>query len=203
MGYPVPLIYEETHKGERSYDVWSRLLKDRIIFISGYITVDIANVIIAQLLFLNSQDHESEVQIYLNSIGGDTMACLAIYDAMTVTGLPCRTYCIGQCVSESTLLLAGGVKGKRYAMPNSRIIIRQPRGSAGGQASDIAIQAQQLLDLRTRLYELLALHTSQTLKQIEQDVQRDFVLTPQMGKKYGIIDHVIESKVPAQLRGMK
>lgn len=203
MAYPVPLIYEETHKGERSYDVWSRLLKDRIIFISGYISTEVANVIIAQLLFLQSQDQEAEVQIYLNSFGGETMACLAIYDAMTVTGLACRTYCIGQCVSEAIMLLAGGLKGKRYAMPNSRMIIRQPKGAAGGQASDIAIQAKQLLALRSRLYELLALHTHQSLERIERDVQRDFVLTPQMAQEYGIIDHVMTSQVSGKLRGVK
>lgn len=200
MGYQIPLIYEETHKGERSYDVWSRLLKDRIVFISGYISTDLSNIIIAQLLFLNSQEQSQPVQIYLNSGGGETMACLAIYDAMSVIGLSCHTYCVGQCAGEATLLLAAGVEKHRYAMPHSRLMLRQPRGSAGGQASDIAIQAKEVLNLKQKIYERLAHHTQQKIEKIEQDAQRDFFLTAQMAQEYGLIDHILKPSESHQKR---
>lgn len=187
----VPIVVEQTNRGERSYDIWSRLLKDRIIFLGTPIYDEVANLIVAQLLFLESQDPEKDINFYINSPGGSVTAGLAIYDAMQVIRPQVRTYCIGQCASAAALLLAAGAKGKRYALPNSRVMIHQPSGGAGGQASDIAIQAREILSLKKRLNEILALHTGKSVKEIEADAERDFFMGAKEAKDYGIVDDLL------------
>jgi ATP-dependent Clp protease protease subunit len=187
----VPIVVEQTNRGERSYDIWSRLLKDRIIFLGTPIFDDVANLLIAQLLFLESQDPEKDIHFYINSPGGSVTAGLAIYDAMQVIRPHVRTYCVGQCASMASLLLAAGFKGKRFALPNSRIMIHQPHGGAGGQASDIAIQAKEILTLKGRLNEMLALHTGKPLADIENDSDRDFFLSATEAVAYGAVDSVL------------
>ncbi|MEY4064850.1 MAG: hypothetical protein RIR26_1058 [Pseudomonadota bacterium] len=187
----VPIVVEQTNRGERSYDIWSRLLKDRIIFLGTPVYDEVANLIVAQLLFLESQDPEKDINFYINSPGGSVTAGLAIYDAMQVIRPQVRTYCIGQCASAAALLLAAGAKGKRFALPNSRVMIHQPSGGAGGQASDIAIQAREILSLKKRLNEILALHTGKTVKEIETDAERDFFMGAGEAKDYGIVDDLL------------
>lgn len=187
----VPIVVEQTNRGERSYDVWSRLLKDRIVFLGTPIHDEIANLIVAQLLFLESQDPEKDINFYINSPGGSVTAGLAIYDAMQVIKPQVRTYCIGQCASAAALLLTAGAKGKRFALPNSRVMIHQPHGGAGGQATDIAIQAREILSLKRRLNEIIALHTGKNVSQIEQDADRDYFMTAKQAKDYGIVDDIL------------
>jgi ATP-dependent Clp protease, protease subunit len=187
----VPIVVEQTNRGERSYDIWSRLLKDRIIFLGSQVYDELANLIVAQLLFLESQDPEKDINFYINSPGGSVTAGLAIYDAMQVIRPQVRTYCIGQCASMGALLLSAGAKGKRYALPNSRVMIHQPSGGAGGQASDIAIQAREILSLKKRLNEILALHTGKSVEQITNDGERDFFMGAKEAKDYGIVDDVL------------
>jgi len=187
----VPIVVEQTNRGERSYDIWSRLLKDRIIFLGTPIYDEVANLIVAQLLFLESQDPEKDINFYINSPGGSVTAGLAIYDAMQVIRPQVRTYCVGQCASAAALLLASGAKGKRFALPNSRVMIHQPSGGAGGQASDIAIQAREILNLKKRLNEILALHTGKSVKEIETDAERDFFMGAKEAKDYGIVDDLL------------
>jgi ATP-dependent Clp protease protease subunit len=187
----VPIVVEQTNRGERSYDIWSRLLKERIIFLGTPIYDEVANLIVAQLLFLESQDPEKDINFYINSPGGSVTAGLAIYDAMQIIRPQVRTYCVGQCASAAALLLAAGAKGKRYALPNSRVMIHQPSGGAGGQASDIAIQAREILSLKKRLNEILALHTGKTVKEIETDAERDFFMGAKEAKDYGIVDDLL------------
>ncbi|NBO38030.1 ATP-dependent Clp endopeptidase proteolytic subunit ClpP [bacterium] len=187
----VPIVVEQTNRGERSYDIWSRLLKDRIIFLGTPVYDEVANLIVAQLLFLESQDPEKDINFYINSPGGSVTAGLAIYDAMQVIRPQVRTYCVGQCASAAALLLAAGAKGKRFALPNSRIMIHQPSGGAGGQASDIAIQAREILSLKKRLNEILALHTGKSVKEIEADAERDFFMGAKEAKDYGIVDDLL------------
>jgi ATP-dependent Clp protease, protease subunit len=187
----VPIVVEQTNRGERSYDIWSRLLKDRIIFLGTPVYDEVANLIVAQLLFLESQDPEKDINFYINSPGGSVTAGLAIYDAMQVIRPQVRTYCVGQCASAAALLLASGAKGKRYALPNSRVMIHQPSGGAGGQASDIAIQAREILSLKKRLNEILALHTGKSVKEIEADAERDFFMGAKEAKDYGIVDDLL------------
>lgn len=190
----VPIVVEQTNRGERSYDIWSRLLKDRIIFLGTPIFDDIANLLIAQLLFLESQDPEKDIHFYINSPGGSVTAGLAIYDAMQVIRPHVRTYCIGQCASMASLLLAAGFKGKRFALPNSRVMIHQPHGGAGGQASDIAIQAREILTLKGRLNGMLALHTGKPLADIEADADRDFFLSAAEALDYGLVDSILPAR---------
>ena len=187
----VPIVVEQTNRGERSYDIWSRLLKDRIVFLGTPVYDEVANLIVAQWLFLESQDPEKDINFYINSPGGSVTAGLAIYDAMQVIRPQVRTYCIGQCASAAALLLAAGAKGKRYALPNSRVMIHQPSGGAGGQASDIAIQAREILSLKKRLNEILALHTGKSVKEIEADAERDFFMGAKEAKDYGIVDDLL------------
>jgi ATP-dependent Clp protease protease subunit len=187
----VPIVVEQTNRGERSYDLWSRLLKDRIIFLGTPVYDEVANLIVAQLLFLESQDPEKDINFYINSPGGSVTAGLAIYDAMQVIRPQVRTYCVGQCASAAALLLSAGAKGKRYALPNSRVMIHQPSGGAGGQASDIAIQAREILTLKKRLNEILALHTGKSVKEIEADGERDFFMGAKEAKEYGIVDDLL------------
>ncbi len=192
MSTLVPFVVERTGRGERSYDIYSRLLKDRIIFISGVVSDDMANTVIAQLLFCNLEKKDAEISIYLNTPGGSVTAGLAIYDTMQYLPNPIATYCIGQCASMGAVLLAAGTKGKRYALPNSRIMIHQPWGGAEGTASDISIHAKEIKRLKGSLNGILASHSSQSLKKIEKDTDRDFFMGANEAKKYGLIDNVLE-----------
>ena len=187
----VPIVVEQTNRGERSYDIWSRLLKDRIVFLGTPVYDEIANLIVAQLLFLESQDPEKDISFYINSPGGSVTAGLAIYDAMQVIRPQVRTFCIGQCASMGALLLSAGAKGKRFALPNSRVMIHQPHGGAGGQATDIAIQAKEIMTLKKRLNAILASHTGKTVAEIEIDADRDFFMSAEEAKKYGLVDDIL------------
>ena len=194
MSYLVPMVIETTGKGERAYDIYSRLLKDRIVFIGTPIDDNVANVIIAQLLFLQMQDPKKDIHIYIHSPGGYVTAGLAIYDTMQFMSCDVCTYCIGQAASMGAVLLAAGTKGKRYALPNARIMIHQPLGGAQGQASDISIQAKEILRTKKTLNEILARHTGQPFSQIEKDTDRDFFMSAEDAKTYGLIDEVVKTK---------
>ena len=187
----IPMVVEQTNRGERAYDIYSRLLKDNIIFIGTPIDDNLANLVVAQLLFLEAEDPEKEISIYINSPGGIVTAGLAIYDTLQFIRPDVTTYCIGQAASMAAVLLAAGTPGKRFALPNSRVIIHQPSGGASGQATDINIQAKEILRTRQRLNEILAKHTGQDITKIEQDVERDFIMTAEAAREYGIIDQVI------------
>ena len=188
----VPMVVEQTNRGERAYDIFSRLLKDSIIFIGTPIDDSVANLVIAQMLFLEAEDPERDILLYVNSPGGEITAGLAIYDTMQFIKPNVQTYCIGQAASMAAVLLAAGAKGKRFSLPNSRILIHQPwlKGLAG-QASDIDIHAREILRMRERLNEILALHTGQTLAKIKEDTDRDYILGAAQAKDYGIIDDVL------------
>lgn len=190
----IPFVVERTGRGERSYDIYSRLLKDRIIFISGHIDDDMANTIIAQLLFCNLEKRDAEISVYLNTPGGSVTAGMAIYDTMQHLPNPISTYCIGQCASMGAVLLAAGKKGHRYALPNSRIMIHQPWGGAQGSASDITIQAKEIGRLKSALNHILSHHTGKDLKDIERDVDRDFFMGPKDAQAYGLIDEILEPR---------
>ncbi|MDO5689852.1 MAG: ATP-dependent Clp endopeptidase proteolytic subunit ClpP [Tissierellia bacterium] len=191
----VPIVVEQTNRGERSYDIYSRLLKERIIFLGGPINDDVANLVVAQLLFLVSEDPNKDIHLYINSPGGSVSAGLAIYDTMQYIKSDVSTICIGQAASMGAFLLAAGAKGKRYALPNADIMIHQPLGGAQGQAEDIKIQAEKILKVRGLINKILAERTGQTLKKIEKDTDRDFFMSAEEAVKYGLIDEVItESK---------
>lgn len=194
MSYYVPIVVEQTGRGERSYDIYSRLLKDRIIFLGTAIDDTVANLIVAQLLFLESEDPEKDVYLYINSPGGVVTAGLAIYDTMHYIKPPVSTICTGQAASMASVLLAAGAHGKRIALPNSRVMIHQPMGGAQGQASDIEIQAKEILSVKTRINEILAKHTGQPIDRIKADTDRDFFLSAEEAIKYGIVDKVIEKR---------
>jgi ATP-dependent Clp protease, protease subunit len=198
MSYYVPIVLENTGRGERSMDIYSRLLKDRIIFIGTPIDDGVANVVIAQMLFLQMEDPKKDIQLYINSPGGVVTAGMAIYDAMNFLQCDFATYCIGMAASMSTVLLAAGTKGKRFALPNSRVMIHQPSGGAGGQAADIAIQAREIIRWRKTLNETIAKHTGKTAEQVEKDSDRDYYLSAEEAKTYGIVDHVVASTRDAQ-----
>ena len=187
----IPIVVEQSSRGERAYDIYSRLLKDRIIFLGTAITDEIANLIIAQLLFLEAEDSEREIHFYVNSPGGLVTAGLAIYDTMQYIRSPVATYCMGQAASMGALLLAAGEKGKRYALPHARILLHQVMGGFSGQASDVDIQAKEILRLREELNHILARHTGQNLDRIQRDTDRDFYMSGQQAKDYGIVDEVI------------
>ncbi len=187
----IPIVVEQSSRGERAYDIYSRLLKDRIIFLGTAITDEIANLIIAQLLFLEAEDSEREIHFYINSPGGLVTAGLAIYDTMQYIRSPVATYCMGQAASMAALLLAAGEKGKRYALPHSRILLHQVMGGFSGQATDVDIQAKEILRLREELNQILSRHTGQPLEKIAQDTDRDFYMSGQQAKEYGIVDEVI------------
>lgn len=187
---PMPYVIEQTSRGERSYDIYSRLLKDRIIFLGTQVTDDVANLIVAQLLFLESDDPEKDVNFYINSPGGSVTAGMAIYDTMRYIKPDICTICIGQAASMASLLLSAGTKGKRYSLPNSRIMIHQPLGGAQGQASDIEIQAKEILRMKETLNQILAFHTGQDIKKIRKDTDRDYFMSGEEAKNYGLIDHV-------------
>ncbi len=190
----IPMVIEQTSKGERAYDIYSRLLKDRIIFVGTAINDEVANLLIAQLLFLESEDPDKDINFYINSPGGIVTAGMAIYDTMQYIKPDIATVCIGQAASMGALLLAAGNQGKRYSLPNSRIMVHQPMGGTQGQASDIAIQAKEILRMKDKLNEILAFHTGRDIKQIQADTDRDFFMSGIEAKEYGIIDHVITNR---------
>lgn len=190
----IPMVVEQTSRGERAYDIFSRLLKDRILFIGTPIDDADANLVIAQLLFLEAEDPDKDIHIYINSPGGSVTASLAIYDTMQYIKPAIETICMGQAASGAALLLTAGAKGKRYALPHARIMIHQPYGGAQGQASDIQIQAKEILRMRQELDRIIASHTGQPLERIEKDSDRDFFMSPEEAKEYGLIDEVIHSR---------
>jgi ATP-dependent Clp protease protease subunit len=190
----IPMVIEQTNRGERAYDIYSRLLKDNVIFLGSTVNDDVANLIIAQMLFLEAENPEKDITLYINTPGGSVSAGLAIYDTMQYVKCDVATYCIGQAASMGALLLAGGAKGKRSALPNARILIHQPHGGAEGQASDIEIQAREMLRTKHRLNEILAFHTGQPVEKISRDTDRDNIFEPDGAKEYGLIDLVIRRR---------
>ncbi|MCD6423181.1 MAG: ATP-dependent Clp endopeptidase proteolytic subunit ClpP [Elusimicrobia bacterium] len=192
--YLVPIVVEQTERGERAYDIYSRLLKERIIFLGAPITDEVANIVIAQLLFLEAESSDREISIYINNPGGIVTSGLAIVDTMRFIKCPIATYCLGQAASMAAIILACGTKGKRKALPNARIMIHQPLGGVQGQATDIGIQAKEILRIKKRLNEILAEVTGQKLEKIETDTERDYFMTADEAKEYGIIDEVIKTR---------
>jgi len=188
----IPMVVEQTGRGERSYDIYSRLLKERIIFLGTAIDDSVANLMIAQLLFLQSEDPEKDISVYINSPGGVVTAGLAIYDTMQFLKCDITTYCVGQAASMGAVLLAAGTKGKRFALPNARIMIHQPLGGAQGQATDINIQAQEIMRMKQILNSILAKHSGQTIKSLERDTDRDHFMSATEAVKYGLVDQVVE-----------
>ncbi len=193
MGFLTPIVIEKTGRGERSYDIWSRLLKDRIVFLGTPIDDYIANLIIAQMLFLQMENKNQDISLYVNTPGGSVMAGLAIYDTMQFVHCDVATYCIGQAASMGALLLAGGTAGKRFALPNARVMIHQPWGGMQGTATDIQIHAEEMLTLKTRLTKLFSKHTKKKVEEIERDADRDFFMSAKEAQKYGVVDEVVES----------
>ena len=189
--YLIPYVVEQTGKGERSYDIYSRLLLDRIVFISGEVTDEMANAVCAQLLFLQSQDAEKEISVYVNSPGGSVTAGLAIYDTMQFVKCPVATYCIGQAASMGAVLLTAGAKGKRFALPNARIMIHQPWGGAEGKASDIEITAREILRLKEVLNGILAKHSGKTVEEVTRDTDRDHFMSAAEAKEWGLVDRIV------------
>lgn len=193
MSYLVPMVIETTGRGERAYDIYSRLLKDRIVFIGTPIDDVVSNLIIAQILFLQMEDPEKDINIYVNSPGGSVTAGLAIYDTIRFVKCDVATYCVGQAASMGAVLLAAGTKGKRYSLPHARVMIHQPWGGTEGTATDISIHAKEILKLKDQLNKILSKHTGQPLERIEKDSDRDFFMSANEAKDYGIVDYVIES----------
>ena len=191
----VPMVVEQTSRGERSYDIYSRLLKERVVFAVGPVEDYMANLIVAQLLFLESENPDKDIHLYINSPGGSVTAGLSIYDTMQFIKPDVSTMCIGQAASMGAFLLAGGAKGKRYCLPNARTMIHQPSGGAQGQATDIDIQAKEILIIRERLNQLMAEHTGQPLETIERDTERDRFMNAEQSKEYGLIDEVVDNRV--------
>lgn len=190
----IPFIVEQDGKSERAYDIYSRLLKDNIIFIGSEINDEVANSVIAQLLYLEAENPEKEVSLYINSPGGSITSGLAIYDTMQFIASDITTICVGQAASMAAVLLAAGSPGKRYSLPNSRIILHQPLGGYKGQASDIAIQAKEILRIRDNINQILTKHTQQSMEKIQADIERDFIMTPVQAKEYGIIDTIMSTR---------
>ncbi len=194
MNYLVPMVVEQTNRGERSYDIYSRLLKERIIFITGPIEDGVATLIVAQLLFLEAENPKKELSMYINSPGGVVTSGMAIYDTMQFVRPPVSTLCVGQAASMGSLLLAAGAKDMRFALPNARIMVHQPSGGFQGQATDIMLHAQEILNLKKRLNEIYVKHTGQSLKKIEDALERDYFLTADMAKDFGLVDKVIAAR---------
>ena len=192
--YLVPMVVEQTNRGERSYDIYSRLLQDRIVLLSGEVNDESANLIVAQLLFLQAQDPKKTINMYINSPGGSVTAGLAIYDTMQFISCPVATYCIGQAASMGAVLLTAGAKGKRFALPNARIMIHQPWGGAEGKASDIEITAREILRLKEKLNEILAKHSGKKMADVVRDTDRDYFMGAEEAKSWGLIDEVLGSK---------
>ncbi len=191
----VPMVVEQTPRGERAFDIYSRLLKERVVFIVGPIDDYMANLVVAQLLFLESENPDKDIHIYINSPGGVITSGLSIYDTMRFIKPDVSTMCIGQAASMGAFLLSAGAKGKRYALPNSRVMIHQPSGGAQGQATDIEIQAREILYLRERLNKMLSEHTGQPLERVARDVERDYFLSAESAKEYGIIDEIVDRRI--------
>jgi len=191
---PYPTVIEQTHRGERAYDLYSRLLKDRIVFLGTPVDDDVANIIVAQMLFLESEDPDKDINLYINSPGGSVTAGLAIYDTMQYVKCQVSTICMGQAASMGALLLTAGAKGKRYSLPHSRIMIHQPSGGFGGQASDIELHAKEILRLKAKLNEIMQKHTGQPHDRIEKDTDRDYFMGAGEAKEYGLIDEVVIKK---------
>jgi ATP-dependent Clp protease protease subunit len=190
----VPFVIESDGRSERGFDIYSRLLRDRIIFLGTEINDEVANLVVAQLLYLEAEGQDKEISIYINSPGGNITAGLAIYDTMQFVSAPVTTICLGQAASMAAVLLAGGRPGRRFSLPSARIILHQPFGGFQGQASDIAIQAKEILRMRETLNRILANHTGQTIDRIQADIDRDFIMTPDQAKEYGLIDQIISSR---------
>ena len=197
--YLVPTVVEQTNRGERSFDIYSRLLKERIVFLGTEVDDTVANLIMAQLIHLEAEDPTKDISIYINSPGGSITALFAIYDTMQYIKPDVSTLCMGQAASAAAVLLGAGTKGKRYALPHARILIHQPHGQAGGQAVDIEIQAKEILRYRRLLDELLAQHTGQTLEKVSKDTDRDFIMTAEEAKAYGIVDEIITTREARQI----
>jgi ATP-dependent Clp protease protease subunit len=194
QNYLVPIVIEQTNRGERSFDIYSRLLKERIVFLGTPIDDAVGNLVMAQLLHLESEDPEKDIHLYINSPGGDITSLFAVYDTMQYIKPDCSTIVMGQAASAAAVLLAAGTKGKRYALPHSRVLIHQPHGGAQGQAVDIEIQAKEILRYRQLLDEILSMHTGQTMEKVKHDTDRDFIMTAEQAKDYGLIDEVISSR---------
>ena len=194
MSALVPMVVEQTARGERSYDIYSRLLKERVIFLVGQVEDHMANLVVAQLLFLEAENPDKDIHLYINSPGGSVTAGMSIYDTMQFIKPDVSTMCIGQACSMGAFLLTAGTKGKRYCLPNSRVMIHQPSGGAQGQASDIHIQAREILSIRERLNELMAFHTGQTVEKVAVDTERDNFMTAQRALEYGLVDEVVSSR---------
>ena len=194
MSILIPMVVEQTGRVERAYDIYSRLLKDRIVFVGTVVDDNVSNIVIAQLLFLQMEDPEKDISVYINTPGGAVTSGLAVYDTMQFVKPDVSTYCVGQASSMGALLLAAGAKGKRYALPHARIMIHQPWGGVQGVAADISIQAKEILRLRERINDILAKHTGQPLDRIEKDTDRDFFMSAEQSREYGIVDQVIESR---------
>ncbi|OQA20888.1 MAG: ATP-dependent Clp protease proteolytic subunit precursor [Actinobacteria bacterium ADurb.Bin346] len=192
--YLIPMVIEQTNRGERSFDIYSRLLQERIIFLGSEIDDNMANVVMAQMLHLDAEDPEKDIQLYINSPGGAVTSALAIYDTMQFIKSPVSSICIGQAASAAAVLLLSGEKGKRYSLPHARILLHQPSGGVQGTSIDVEIQTKEMVRLRKLLNEIIARHTGQEIKKIEKDIERDFILDALEAKKYGIIDEVIEKK---------
>ena len=198
MSNLVPMVVEQTGRGERAYDIYSRLLKDRIVFLGTEINDDVANLVTAQFLFLESEDPDKEINFYINSPGGSVTAGMAIYDTMEFIRPPVSTLCLGQAASMGAILLLAGAKGRRYALPHSRIILHQPLGGMQGQASDLEIHAKEILHAREEINNIIMKHTGQNLRKIEKDTDRDYFMAPQQAVEYGLIDEVIVSRRPSK-----
>ncbi len=190
----IPIVVEQSSRGERAYDIYSRLLRDRIIFLGTAVTDDVANLVIAQLLFLEAEDPDKEINFYINSPGGLVTAGMAIYDTMQYIKSPVATLCMGQAASMAALLLCAGASGKRFALPHARILIHQPMGGFQGQATDVGIQAQEILRMREDLNQIMSNHTGQAIERIHQDTERDFYMSGQQAKEYGLVDAVITQR---------
>jgi ATP-dependent Clp protease protease subunit len=190
----VPMVVEQTARGERAYDIYSRLLKDRLVFIVGPVEDHMANLVVAQLLFLESENADKDIHLYINSPGGVVTAGLSIYDTMQFINCDVSTICVGQAASMGALLLAGGTKGKRFALPHSRVMVHQPSAGYQGQATDISIHANEVLELKARLNEIMAKHTGQTIEQVERDLERDNFMSAQKALDYGLVDTVLEQR---------
>jgi ATP-dependent Clp protease, protease subunit len=193
--YNVPYVLEQTHRGERQYDIWSRLLKDRIVFIGTEIIDELANLVVAQLLFLEAEAPDKDINLYINSPGGSVTAGLAIYDTIQYIKAPCSTICLGQAASMAAVILAAGAKGKRFALPNARVLIHQPMGGFAGQASDIDIHAREINKMKDRLTKILAQHTGQPYERVAKDSDRDFFMSAEDSKAYGLIDEVMVKRL--------
>ncbi|HYR78558.1 MAG TPA: ATP-dependent Clp endopeptidase proteolytic subunit ClpP [Candidatus Dormibacteraeota bacterium] len=198
MSNLVPIVVEQTGRGERAYDIYSRLLKDRIVFLGTEVNDDVANLVTAQFLFLESEDPEKEINFYINSPGGSVSAGMAIYDTMEFIRPPVSTLCLGQAASMGAILLLAGAKGRRYALPHSRIILHQPLGGMRGQASDLEIHAKEILRAREDINSIIMKHTGQNLRKIEKDTDRDYFMAPEQAVEYGLIDEVIVSRRPSK-----